>query len=303
MDNVGSAKVFEGHRSLLTAIAYRVLGSASDAADVVQDTFVAWNSAPQDQIKNPRAWLVTVCSRRAIDATRAADRRRVDYVGPWLPDFVRSDESQSPEAVVELDASVTLAFQVVLQRLSARERVAFVLHDVFGIDYPDISDTLDTTVEACRQLVSRARRRLSDGPARYQPTKSEADRLLAAFRAALATGSTDDLAPLLAGDVELRVDSGGKVPSLTAVLDHRTVVLAAIESTLSTYWRDLDLRSARFNGQPGLEVRDPDGLHAAVAFTFSAGGLVTRIDILRNPDKLATLDPPPGSRARHNWGP
>lgn len=283
-----SLEQFEACRPMLMGIAYRVLGSVTDASDVVQDTYLAWASASRDGIDNPRAWLATVCTRRAIDAGRAAHRRRVDYVGPWLPDFVRDD--RTPEDLVELDATVTMAFQLVLQRLGVRERAAFVLREVFSVEYGEIAQALDTSTANARQLVARARRRLAEGPARHQPSPADADRLLTVFRAAIRSGSTRELAPLLAGDVTLSADSGGRVPSIAAVLDDRASVFDAIEATLWPAWRDLDASVAWFNGQPGLELRHTGSLHAAVAFTFGPGGLVSRIDIMRHPDKLASIE-------------
>lgn len=287
------ARTFEDARPLLMGVAYRILGSTADAADVVQDTYLAWLGADTGQVRSPRAWLVTVCTRRALDVARSANRARVDYVGQWLPDFVHTSTADDPGEQVELASSVTTAFLLLLERLTPRERSAYVLREVFDRDYAEIAPALGLSEAACRQLVARARRNVGDPTVRHRPDPERQQALLDAFRAAVADGSTGGLARLLADDVQLVADSGGKVPTVRETLHGTDEVLAFIESTIGPAWRDHTLLDAEINAARGLELVEGDRITAAVTFAYDDAGRVTAIYVMRNPDKLDRLHQAP----------
>lgn len=288
------ARTFEDARPMLMGVAYRILGSTADAADAVQDTYIAWKGADSRGIRNARAWLVTVCTRRALDVARSANRARVDYVGDWLPDFVHTSTEDDPAEQAALASSVTTAFLLLLERLTPRERSAYVLRDVFDRDYAEIAATLDMSEAACRQLVARARRNVGEPAVRHRPPPpARQQELLDAFRTAVTDGSTDGLARLLADDVQLTADSGGKVPTIREALHGRAAVLAFLESTIGPYWREHLLLDAEINAARGLELVEGDRITAAVSFAYDDDGRVSGIFVMRNPDKLARLHEAP----------
>lgn len=280
---------FEAMRPTLLGIAYRTIGSLTDAADVVQDTYLAWAVADRAAVVEPRAWLVTVCTRRAIDATRAAHRRRVDYVGPWLPDLVRTEPRDEPEARAELAATVTTAFLLVLERLAARDRAAFVLREVFGLPYEEVGDVIGTTPDTARQVVARARSRVVRAEGCARPAAPRTDRLLPAFLRALETGTPGELIALMAEDVTLTADSGGLVPAIGRVLRGAPAVAEAIVAVLAPVWRRCELRAVTLNDQAGFEVVESGVVVAAVTLGVDGDGALRRLDIMRHPGKLRAL--------------
>ncbi|HET6950187.1 MAG TPA: RNA polymerase sigma factor SigJ [Acidimicrobiales bacterium] len=283
-------ETFEQHRSTLMGLAYRVLGSTADAADAVQDTYVAWLQADKDAIRSPGAWLTTVCTRRSIDLATAANRARVSYVGTWLPDFVHTSSEDDPGDHAALASSVTTAFLLLLDRLTPKERAAYLLREVFDRSYAEVASALGMQEPACRQLVARARRNVGRPDVRHHTPRERQQDLLRAFRRAVAAGSTDALARLLADDVALHADSGGKVPTIRETLHGRDAVVAFVESTIGPSWRQHVLQDAEINATFGLELVDHDRVTAAVSFAFDQTGQVSDIFIMRNPDKLARLD-------------
>jgi len=283
------AEVFESARPTLMGVAYRILGSATDAADVVQDAYLAWAQADKTQIRSPRAWLVTVCTRRAIDVLKSADHSRVNYVGNWLPDLVHTSTTEDPASQVELASSVTTAFLLLLERLTPRERAAYVLRVVFGCAYTEVAEALQVQETVCRQLVSRARRNIGADTVRYIPSPQSQQVLLDAFHEAISGGSSSELARLLADDVRLTADSGGKVLTIREVLSGVGEVLAFIDSTLSPAWRLFSLAEREFNAGPGFELISDGNVVAAVSLGYNDAGQVGNIFIMRNPDKLLHL--------------
>lgn len=283
------ARTFEEARPTLMGVAYRILGSTAEAADVVQDTYLAWLEADTSAVRSPRAWLITVCTRRALDAATAASRARTSYVGEWLPEFVHTSTGDDPGEQAALASSVTTAFLLLLERLTPRERSAYVLREVFGLGYGEVASALGATEAACRQLVARARRNVAEPAVRHHTPPERQEELLDAFRAAIAEGSTTGLARLLADDVRLTADSGGKVPTVRETLHGRSEVLDFLESTIGPYWREHLLLDAEINAAHGLELVEGDSITAAVSFAYDADGRVTDIFVMRNPDKLARL--------------
>jgi RNA polymerase sigma-70 factor (ECF subfamily) len=287
--NDEDAVAFEKVRPTLMGVAYRVLGSTADAADAVQDTYLAWLNVDKSTVRHARAWLITVVTRRAMDLCKAASRSRTSYVGTWLPAFVHTDSGDDPAEQAALASSVSTAFMLLLERLTPKERAAYVLREVFDFDYADLALTLDTTEAACRQLVARARRNVRQPGVRYHTPIERQQILVDSFRDALANDDTDNLAALLAEDVALSADSGGLVPTIRETLHGRDEVLAFLSTTVAPYWRQFVLLDAEINAGRGLELVEGDRITAAVSFAFNEEGRVSNIFIMRNPHKLDRL--------------
>jgi RNA polymerase sigma-70 factor (ECF subfamily) len=278
----------------LLGLAYRILGSRADAEDAVQDTFLKWQKADRSKIDNPSAWLTTICTRRCIDLLRAAHRRRVDYVGSWLPEPIQtgSIEAAAGEAgeSLPLAASLGTAFMLMLERLTPKERAAYLLHEIFERPYPEIARALDLQEATCRKLVSRARANIDQAKVRHVTPQDRQEQLLQAFEAAIAGNETTALASLLSDDIELSADSGGKVPALQQVLRGKAAVLDFIARALRQYWRPYRWVIADLNGGRGILLQHDGVTIGAVSFAYDDAGRATGIYIMRNPDKLAGLD-------------
>lgn len=280
--------VFEEARPRLLGLAYRILGSRADAEDAVQDTFLKWRSADHDAIANPGAWLMTSCTRRCIDLLRAAHRTRVDYVGTWLPEPMHMLTTDPADE--SLGASLTTAFLLMLERLTPKERAAYLLHEIFDMDYPDIAKALDMNQAACRQLVSRAKGHVDDAKVRHVTPVARQEELLAVFQSAISGGDTSALVSMLSDDIALSADGGGKVAAAARVLRGKDEVMGFFQQILRRFWTQYRLTAADINGGRGFIVHKDDHVEATVAFAFDDGGKVTGIYIMRNPDKLAHLD-------------
>jgi len=288
---------FEQARPGLLGLAYRILGSRADAEDAVQDTFLKWQANDRDGIDNPGAWLTTVCTRHCLDILRSADRARVDYVGTWLPEPVQTANDDAPghdcpEQATALASSLTTAFLLALQRLTPKERAAYLLHEIFDMPYPDVACTLDLQEPACRQLVSRARAHIEQAKVRHVTPPDRQQRLLAAFGTAIATGSVDALAGLLSDDVRLSADGGGKVSAARRVMHGTEEVLRFIQQGLHAWWASGRLEEATINGNRGFILRDGGMVASAVSFAYDEDGQLTDVFIMRNPDKLARIGTP-----------
>jgi RNA polymerase sigma-70 factor (ECF subfamily) len=283
-------RVFEQARPALLGLAYRILGSRADAEDAVQDTFLKWQRAEHGAITNPRAWLTTACTRRAIDMLRAAHRSRVDYVGAWLPEPIETSIIVDAGDEGPLAASLNTAFMLMLERLTPKERAAYLLHEIFEFDYPQIAQTLDIQEAACRKLVSRARANIDQAKIRHVTPAEQQEKLLAAFETAIVSGDAAPFAALLSDDVALSADGGGKVPAVLRTLHGKTDVLTFIASVSERFWRQQQRTVADLNGTRSLIFRDGAGITTAVSFAYDAQGKVTNIFAMRNPDKLARLD-------------
>ena len=285
-----SAAVFEQSRPALLGLAYRILGSRMDAEDAVQDTFLKWQSADRADLAAPGAWLATVCTRHCLDILRSAERARVEYVGTWLPEPVQTPADDAPEQTSELASSLTTAFLLALQRLTPKERAAYLLREIFDVSYDEVARTLDIAEPACRQLVTRARGHIEGARVRHVTPPRRQQQLLAAFGTAIATGSVDALAGLLSDDVRLSADGGGKVSAARRVLHGPADVLRFVGQGLHTWWAGARLQEATINGNLGYLQRDGDTVAAVVSFGYDADGRLTDIYIMRNPDKLARID-------------
>lgn len=291
MMNKTDITTFENARPGLLGLAYRILGSRADAEDAVQDSFVKWSGAERPAIDSPPAWLTSVCTRRCLDMLRSAQRARTDYVGAWLPEPIHTPMEIDAEGRLELADSLTMAFLLVLERLTPKERAAYLLHDIFDVDYADIAETLDMRESACRKLVSRAKANVEQARPRHATPVEKQNDLLNAFQSAITSGATAPLAALLAEDVRLQADSGGKARAIHRALRGRDEVMTFITKGLGAFWADYGWAATIINGMRGFLLRNGQTIVAAVSFDFDAKGQACEIFIVRNPDKLAGLGP------------
>jgi RNA polymerase sigma-70 factor (ECF subfamily) len=281
------ASIFEQARPMLLGLAYRILGSRADAEDAVQDAFIKWQGADRDAIDNPDGWLTTVCTRRCIDMLQAAHRTRVDYVGTWLPEPVYSVTAD--DDALELSSSLSTAFLLMLERLTPKERAAYLLHDILDMSYEDVAKTLDMEEPACRKLISRARQNIERDKVRHVTPLAQQEKLLAAFQEAVSGGDMNRFAILLSDDIELSADSGGKVPAIARTLHGKAEILEFLENAqrwwYSYRWVEMDL-----NGGRGVVLIGDGEPITAMSFAYDEEGRATNIYVMRNPDKLARLN-------------
>lgn len=281
--------LFEARRPFLTGLAYRILGSLSEAEDAVQDTYLKWQATERGPIANPAAWLTATCTRRCIDLLRSARRARVDYVGAWLPEPIQTMTDETPEHVVELSSSLSLAFLLVLERLAPKERAAYLLREIFDQPYEDVATALGVQEAACRKLVSRARSRVGQAEPNVVVPKERQEELLAAFQAAITNGATARLAALMTEDIELRTDGGGKALALLQPLSGKAGVLGFLGDTLHRSWQSYTWQPADINGTRGALVFDGADIVASISLACDAQGQLSGIYIMRNPDKLVRV--------------
>lgn len=285
---------FEEARPRLLGLAYRILGSHAEAEDVVQDTFLAWSSADKAAIASPKKWLSTVCTRRAIDAARSARLSRTNYVGAWLPEPLQTNlhdnNSEDSEAQLALAESLTTAFLLAVQRLSAKERAAFILYDVFDTGYDEIAAILEVSEAACRKLVSRARVHVRQEHRPSIVPKTQQEKLTAAFLKAVHTGETLDLANLFSAQVVMRSDSGGKAAASDGDLVGAGAIFNFMAAVVIPAWRNAEIMEAELNAGLGFVVRQAGKTETAVTFGFDAEGRVEMIYVMRNPDKLTRIN-------------
>lgn len=277
---------FESNRPRLKRLAYRMLGSVSEAEDAVQDAWLRWRRAGAG-VEDPAAWLVRATTRLCIDRLRAAKVERAAYKGPWLPEPLIEPLTEDP---VERAEDVSIAFLLALERLSPLERAVFLLHDVFEEDYAAVARTLDRSEAAVRQLASRAREHVQDARPRFSVDQEKAMKLAAAFAAASATADIKVLSELLAEDAILVSDGGGKRSAALRVMVGRDDIIRLLQGI---HWRhgDLGIRrleAVRVNGYPGLLLELEDGPET---FAFEPGedGKIAAVYVMRNPDKLTHL--------------
>jgi RNA polymerase sigma-70 factor (ECF subfamily) len=290
MDGAEAAASFDPLRPRLVRVAYRMLGSMADAEDVVQEAFIRWMAADRASVDQPEAYLRRTVARLSLDVLKSARRRREAYVGPWLPEPVVED-SGAFGAEDEAD-DVTLPLLLALERLSPLERAAFLLHDVFGVAFGEVAEILGRDEAAVRQLASRARGHVRASRPRFDVPKEEGRRIAEAFFSASRSGDLAGLQGLLAAEVVLHSDGGGKRPAalrLVEGLKHVLGVHAALARLFEKHGASRIVRYATINGLPGFITREPDGLLQTTALQIG-GGRITAIYVVRNPDKLARLE-------------
>ncbi|MCR2785541.1 MULTISPECIES: RNA polymerase sigma-70 factor [unclassified Microbacterium] len=285
------AERFEELRPLLFSIAYRILGSVGAAEDVVQEAWLRAD-ASDSRPESPKAFLATVVTRLSINELRSARARREQYVGAWFPEPLLEDPYQDPDRAVELAESVSTAALLLLERLSPLERAVFVLQDVFGFGFAEIAAMVERSEAACRQLAVRARHHMAEGRPRFDADPREHERLATRFFAALKDGDVAGLRELLAADVEMASDSGGKAPSLPRTIvgaDKVAKLLVSVLPQLTQIGLTQEARS--FNGQPGGLFRDSAGMVVSVTMLDIVAGRIQAIRTVTNPQKLAHLGP------------
>jgi len=281
--------IFENARPQLMGIAYRLLGSVTDAQDAVQDTYIKWISRDSAAIDSPTAWLSRVCINRCLDQLKSANRKRIDYVGQWIPEQIQTEFSESAEDQLEIAESLTTAFLLLLERLTPKERAAYLLHDVFAKSFDEVAEILSLQPANCRKLATRARQYVAQDSVRHVPDKQKQSDLLSAFHFALQTGDTKRFGEMLRADSDLLADSGGKVDAIRDVLEGQTAVCEFISNVLSVAWSKMCIERQMINGSLGLLVMDGKNIHAAISFAYDAEGRVGHVYIMRHPEKLANF--------------
>jgi len=282
---------FEELRPLLSAIAYRILGSVAEAEDAVQETWLRYESSPT-QPTSTKAFLAAVVTRVSIDVLRSARVRRETYVGQWFPEPLLTDPYEDPARSAELADSVSMAALLLLERLTPLERAVFVLREVFGFGFPEVAVAVGRSEAACRQLAARARRHMDVGRPRFEADRQEREELAARFFDALRDGDVDGVRELLAADVQMVGDGGGKAPALARGVigaDNVARLLASIFPLLARI--DASVEPREVNGQPGAILRDRDGKVAGTLTLDVLGGRIQTIRAVVNPDKLGHMGP------------
>jgi RNA polymerase sigma-70 factor, ECF subfamily len=279
---------FEPHRRKLFGVAYRMLGSRADAEDVVQDAYLRWHAAPQEEIRSPEAWLVTVATRLSIDRLRHAQAERDAYVGPWLPEPLLRDEPPA-DASADLASNLSVAFLVVLERLAPEERAAFLLHEVFDSGYPEIAQILGKSETACRQIVSRARKRVRADRPRVTVNREASARLLTRFAAAIQAQDKAALMELLAKDAIWVSDGGGRAKAALKPVQGADSVARFVLGVIGRHASLLRFRSITVNREPGLSLWFGDRLIAVMSFQTDGSRILAAYSVL-NPEKLSDVD-------------
>ena len=285
-----SDEPFVTHRSLLFTVAYEMLGSAADAEDVVQETWLRWadiGDAARDEVRDPRAYLVRMVTRQALNRLRTLARQREDYVGEWLPEPLLTSPDVAED--IELAESVSIAMLTVLETLGPAERAVFVLREVFDVPYEEIAEAVDKSSAAVRQIAHRARRHVAARRPRMQVSRTEQQRVVERFLSALSTGDIQGLMNVLAPDVVLITDGGGLVPAARKPIEGADKLVTVLTAGYKRFSAQLAGTPVWLNGAPGARI-DIDGEVAAAVSLTVENGRITRIYSIWNPHKLARLD-------------
>jgi len=278
---------FERHRPRLFGIAYRMLSSRVDAEDVLQDAYLRWHRGASDELRSPEAWLVTTVTRLCIDRLRAARAEREHYVGPWLPEPLIGESASDADAQAELSSSLSIAFLVVLEQLSPDERAAFLLHEVFDTDYPEIAQILGKSEAACRQMVSRARKRVRDQRPRAEVTEAARRSVLERFVHAIQTQDKAALLKLVAEGASWTSDGGGRARAALKVIRGRERVVRFALGAVGRHLDRLTFEMTAVNGEPALALRAGDALFSVITVRTDGVRILDVFTVL-NPSKLGT---------------
>jgi RNA polymerase sigma-70 factor (ECF subfamily) len=272
---------FDALRPKLKRVAYRMLGSVADAEDILQEAFIRWMKADRGSVREPEAFLRRVVTRLCLDQLKSARSQRETYIGPWLPE---------PVVEEEIEEDVTLPLMLALERLSPLERAAFLLHDVFGLSFEEVAQTIQRDAAACRQLAARARTHVREARPRFQVDKERGLALAEAFFTASRSGDMKALGTMLADDITVYADGGGKRPAITQPIIGLDAVMKA-HVHLANHFKNNPsklMRASFVNGLPGFVTLEADGELQTTAFEIEDGKIVA-IYIVRNPDKLRHL--------------
>lgn len=281
-------RTFAGLRPRLQGIAYRMLGSLAEAEELVQDVWIRWHAADQTAIDNAEAWLVTATTRLSIDRLRTAKVQREHYVGMWLPEPLLTESPDTPEQLLERADDISFAFLMLLERLSPEARAAFLLREIFDVDYAELAQMISKSEAACRQLVHRAKTQVRDERPRYAVSRDVHHHLLQGFAQAMRQGDFALLNSMLAESAELIGDGGGKVPSFGKPLVGGQRIAQLFFATHRRYGAAVHIELVRLNGEWGL-LRFIEGVLESAQTYETDGERIVRIHVQRNPDKLAHL--------------
>jgi RNA polymerase sigma-70 factor, ECF subfamily len=289
-----AAASFELYRRRLLGLSYRMTGSMADAEDAVQETYLRWHGTNREKVLDPKAFLMTTTTRICLDMLTSARARREEYVGPWLPEPVLDTAALAPDSQTELAEDLSIALLLTLERLSPLERAAFLLHDVFDFSFDEVAATLERSAAACRQLATRAREHVREvrprgattPPAGSRQVDPKHGQLMSAFVEAARSGDLSGITQMLAGDVRVVTDGGGKVPAALNVIEGADHAAQFLVGVAGKGWReDYSVRAATINGLPGLIVDGPEGPVQTAAFEID-GDVIRALYVVRNPDKL-----------------
>jgi RNA polymerase sigma-70 factor (ECF subfamily) len=293
-DDSGRLAAFSQYRGLLFSIAYRMVGSVADAEDLLQETFIRWQQASDTDIRSPRAFLITIVSRLCINHLQSARVQREEYVGEWLPEPLATDPASDPSGVLRADESLSMAFLVMLERLTPVERAVFLLREIFDYKYAEIAATLGLSEPNCRQILGRARQHVRAVRPRFRASAQEHDDLLERFRQATGTGDLERLLALFSGDVVLHSDGGGKATAVPNVIyGPERVARAIVRGLRKLVPATLVQRIVQINGASGVVNYFPNGRPHSVLTLDATAGRIRAIYIVTNPEKLAHLPAPP----------
>jgi len=280
--------VFDQHKALLFSIAYRMLGSVADAEDKLHETFIRWQQSSLAEIKFPKAFLVTIISPLCIQHLQSARMKREQYLGPWLPEPIFTGEAIDPSATAQIQVSLSMAFLLLLAKLTPAERAAFLLHEVFDYDYAEVAEILGKSEANCRQILWRARQHITEGRPRFDTSPEHHQKLLQEF---LSAASRGDLAvALLSNDVALYTDGGGKADAASNPIHGPNNVarflFGAVRKSVPT---TVVTRVVQINGQPSVIYSPPDGRAGCLLTSDIADECIRNIYVVTNPEKLRRL--------------
>jgi len=288
MDPDTCLATFEAHRSLLFSVAYRMLGSRTDAEDMLQETFLRWQQAADSDIRDPRAFLVTVITRLCINQLQSARSKREEYVGQWLPEPL-VESTESPINMAGIDGSLSMAFLVLLERLTPVQRAVFLLREVFDYEYQEIADMLNLTEGNCRQILKRAKEHVAIDRPRFDVSREQQQRLLQQFLQTASQGDMQGLIALLSEEVVLYTDGGGKATAVpNPIFGAEKVARFFTAGRKKLLPRDIVRRYAEINGQPGVIAYQNGTVFGVLTLDISAGK-IGNIYIVRNPEKLTFM--------------
>jgi RNA polymerase sigma-70 factor (ECF subfamily) len=282
-------ETFNQHRSLLFAIAYRMLGTVTDAEDMVQETFLRWQQTAEATVKSAKSYLSTIITRLCIDHLRSARVQREQYVGPWLPEpIMTQQQTDDPAAQVELADSLSIAFLVVLERLSPIERAVFLLREVFEYDYDEIAQMVEKSPANCRQILRRSRQHITAQRPRFSVSQQQQEQITAKFLEASTQGDLQGLMSLLAKDVTFWSDSGGRVAAALKPIQGAVKVTRFLLAIRSKWLSTSIAQIIEINGQPGMITRVDGCVHSVTTFDI-VDGSIQSIYVVRNPEKLKRM--------------
>jgi RNA polymerase sigma-70 factor (ECF subfamily) len=298
-DATGSVRLatFDQHRSLLFSVAYRMLGTVADAEDMLQETFIRWQKAAEEEIRSPRAFLITIISRLCINHLQSARVRREEYVGQWLPEPIVTDPANDPLSIIRVDESLSMAFLILMERLTPVERAVFLLREVFEYEYAEIAAILGQSEVNCRQILRRSRQHVSAMRPRFKVSAQKKSELLERFLRATASGDVNQLIAVLADDAVLHSDGGGKAIAVPNLVHGSDAVARAILRGMSKLVpKNLVRQMAQINGNPGV-ITYLEGRPFSVFTIDGTAEQIRAIYIVTNPEKLSHLPPLSGNRA------